>query len=206
MESFVDGPALVGSMHKHTNGYGFGARVPTSRNIPTYPVSVPEYRRPPLTPDSTMSSLNRNLRGHAANVRHAHQIEYQTSGDWGKFNFVKMSEAQTLNMDHIQPRTHERWSRPKTTSQIFHQKDELKTLSPVTGRVDKLKSFDFERRSDMKAYGSKILLDKTFHTNCRYDLIAAHQPMQSERGGQYSVQSNEYGFKKSLAWTQGLRK
>jgi hypothetical protein len=91
---------LLGSVHKYSNGYGYGARVPTSRNIPTQPSSVPQYRYPPVS-ERTLAQFRppvSTLRTSQADERHAHQILYQTSGDWGKHYVISkdLQKQRTL--------------------------------------------------------------------------------------------------------------
>jgi len=89
---------LVGSMHKYSDGYGYGQRYPTSRNQCTLPVSIPIYRHLPLTErylNHTKSSPQ-ILLGDKADKRQADQIVYTTNGEIGKFYIDSEPKAVKL--------------------------------------------------------------------------------------------------------------
>lgn len=91
---------LRGSIHRWSQGYGYGGVVPTPRNTPT-PSTVPQYRYSedtrPFAPTSSViiAKDDKSIR------RNAQQLFYQTSGDYGKFLLDIQPERVRLNM---QPR------------------------------------------------------------------------------------------------------
>ena len=67
---------MVGSGHIYSMGYGYGARIPTARNMPTLPASIPQYRYPPLSErsENLFRSKLMGLTGDKADKRYADQV------------------------------------------------------------------------------------------------------------------------------------
>lgn len=86
---------LVGSLHTSTMGYGYGARVPTARNQPTLPASIPQYRYPPVSERSSeaFKSTILDLEGDKARKKHCEQLQYQSSGDYGRYLCAHLSNG-----------------------------------------------------------------------------------------------------------------
>ncbi len=108
-------PAYTGSIHKYGDGYGYGIRVPTARNLQTKPAAVPQMRFPQdtsrFTDGTKPTPLIRN--DERAHRRLADQMSMQTSGDYGKFLVDTDSKAVKLNSGKIPLQT---VRRPQTTS------------------------------------------------------------------------------------------
>lgn len=124
----LDNPGeRIGSLHRFRDGYGFGATVPTSRNAPTLPPSVPAYRYPPefdSIPDKQkpMKLARKDVKSIR---RQADALEKLTSGAYGSFlspQFQASREAYTLNSQPPRPSVHSTAGitlynlRPQTTS------------------------------------------------------------------------------------------
>mmetsp|Transcript_28270 Transcript_28270/g.28558 ORF Transcript_28270/g.28558 Transcript_28270/m.28558 type:complete len:259 (+) Transcript_28270:344-1120(+) len=80
-------PRLTGSMHKFTEGYGYGARVETARNVAKPPLDRPQTvsdaRHVPNVGKTHLHRLPQDL----ADKRSGDNRQYLTSGQYGKFNF-----------------------------------------------------------------------------------------------------------------------
>lgn len=89
----------VGSIHRFRDGYGFGATVPTARNLPTLPPSIPMHRHPPSYDEpleySKPSKINKiDIK---SQQRCNDQMKHQISGEYGKYLFDSSSEIFDLN-------------------------------------------------------------------------------------------------------------
>lgn len=116
-DSLAGVPYLMGSVHTFSPGYGYGARVPTVRNQPTLPASVPKYRHAPLTDRAVdmFSSTKLNTTGDRAVQRHKDQMSMQTSGEYGKFMFTNNRPESTQGTRSYSS-TYSSSSRPATSS------------------------------------------------------------------------------------------
>lgn len=80
-----EGRPMVGSMHLYSDGYGYGARIPTERNRMSLPASVPLHRHPPESPHFLEGCRSTQLvkADDRALTRNAHAVMHQTSGEIG---------------------------------------------------------------------------------------------------------------------------
>jgi hypothetical protein len=80
-----EGRPMIGSMHLNSDGYGYGARIPTERNRMSLPASVPNHRHPPDTAhflEGCRSTQIVKVDDRACR-RNAEAIMRQTSGEVG---------------------------------------------------------------------------------------------------------------------------
>eukprot|EP01038_Epipyxis_sp_PR26KG_P011341 gene11341-15206_t len=97
---------MVGSMHKYSDGYGYGARMITARNSPTLPRSIPKQQRPPDSERFIMQTKPKPLPradDEKGMKRNAEAIVYQTSGEYGLFLVDTESTVEKLNRTGIIP-------------------------------------------------------------------------------------------------------
>lgn len=107
MADSIEPSFMVGSCHRHANGYGYGTRVPTARNNPG-PPSVPKYHKYPDFEKPMTGSRSRDLgmTGPRADMRHAVSLAHQTSGDYGKFLYPVPTKISTNTRGRRLDNTH----------------------------------------------------------------------------------------------------
>lgn len=84
---------------------GMGARYLTSRNQPTFPATIPQYRHVPPPEEFLIKSTCTKLiqDDDRALRRNADQIVRQTSGDYGKYHIDTESSVVRLTMKESRP-------------------------------------------------------------------------------------------------------
>lgn len=192
----MSGEGLAGSMHKLSDGYGYGARIPTHRNKPTFPITVPTHRYPQQQPDSKQQSTKLIMIDARAQLRHNDQLKHQSSGEWGRFFFDTSTEAIRLNSQPL---------KSITTTQRPHTVIVTEPTQIQQGRNYKksvVKSSPFGG-SNFRGCGPP--LDQTFSKHTKYDLLASTTPSKSEAELQNCMHANEFGYHKARPWTQTLR-
>ena len=196
-------PFLDGSVHTFTPGYGYGARVPTARNQPTLPASIPKFRHPPLSErsENMCKSMVLDLTGSKSTKRHSDQLALQTSGDYGRFMYP--SKTDDRQNDHV-------ISRPKTTA--------ISSISAVNNlNTDAFKSsFGNDSQGNGRSairndydtilkYRRKDPLEATVMKYSKYDLLASKAPPRDTGQLHWCVVGNQMAAEHSRTWQLNLR-
>jgi len=219
---------LVGSGHIYSMGYGYGARVPTARNAPTLPASIPQYRYPPVSERSENYFRSRpmGLTGYKADKRLVDQIIHQTSGDWGKFLTVNDNADIRLFMKPVPATISLNKSKNAT---VYNDDNNNKTKkgdsnsnnNNNTYRESKTSSrYDFNDSSELTSHRDDInsnsgnskyhatlsTIDfKSFPKHAKYNLRAAVQAPVPEHVYRGVATNNQLGYKNCLNWSGQLR-
>jgi hypothetical protein len=215
---------MVGSCHRHANGYGYGTRVPTERNNPGL-ASVPKYKMHPDHDRMVTGSRSRDLgyMGHKADMRQAQSLTLQTSGDYGKFLFpveTKVSARNNRTLPDSMTRLNTRplttngafnnslsftssnqseFSRPQTQSRTSNSSTDPSRPAPATA-VDRNQN---TLSSTLRDYRT---LDTTLPGHCKFDLRASTvQPNKKVSEVGWSINSNILAHNQSMDWRLGLR-
>lgn len=219
---------LIGSMHRMRDGYGYGATIPTARNIPTLPMSIPQFRHPPDTPSYTEGMKSKPLRrtGSGADRKNADQMMFQTSGDYGKYLIVKNGNHKTLTKNSMQNSMQSIQKRPSTTSLAVHSSSEqnnrgISTARPGTS-INKSDRISNSRQTGLQPIGkpalgetrhpktlfleTKLALDKTFERHNHFNLMAASMSDRPDWEQRMYGTQNAIEYQKGLLWMRNLRK
>jgi len=207
-------------------GYGYGARVPTARNVQTLPASIPQYRYPPVSErsENLFRSRPMGLTGYKADKRLADQIVHQTSGDWGKFLIGVDSSDARLFMKPVPATLAMKKAKSLTASPNTNDNNNNNNKSSTNNSVHSTSNSarnDFNDSRELKSYreeGSsrgesmrqvqntlKAIDFKAFPKHAKYNLRAAIQPPPSENQYRGVATNNQLGYKNCLNWSGQLR-
>jgi hypothetical protein len=214
-------PYLVGSIHRLSDGYGYGARIPTERNLPTFPQSVPKYRHPPEEPNPKSKPRQLVPSGEKGFERHAAQIVFQESGQYGRHYLFKDSEPVSintqplrkdlLNTDPYQTLVRTRFGGDSSRKGSSRTEESTARSQASTGRIDSSRiqnNFGTEGYSGTRTLYPQSFdrgLDRTFPRNCKYDLIASTMPPRPIWEQRWVAVSNSQNKEASAGWSRNLR-
>lgn len=217
---------MVGSIHIYSDGYGYGARYPTSRNQMTLPANVPKYRRPPDT-ERFMQGCTSTIRvktDDRAMKRYADQVVHQTSGEIGQHYLGFTPENVRTHMKPLNSTTSLGGSKVKdysyandipSNSYVAHtdrsSEGWMSTRSNVTDAPSTQRSNLNSARDGFYDTGNKYLntlnsLDKTFGRRAKKDLYTASLPTRSAQELVFCATSNQHSALQSKAWQLKLRR
>lgn len=209
---------LIGSGHKYSMGYGYGARVPTTRNLPTLPASIPQYRYPPVSErsENLFRSRPMGLTGCTADKRHADQIVYQTSGEWGKFltnndNADVRLKPVPATLALKKQNNHNNIIASQGLSKVNNNNNTYRE-SMNSSRYDFNDSKEIKTHRDDINKGKSVYHDtlknidfKAFPKHAKYNLIASIQPPVTLSEYRGVATTNQLGYKNCLGWSGQLR-
>eukprot|EP01040_Poterioochromonas_malhamensis_P000058 gene58-62_t len=214
---------MLGSVHVYSDGYGYGARYPTSRNTMTLPANVPKQRRPPDT-DRFLKGIRSTQRvkmDEGAMKKHAEQIAMLTSGEIGLHYLGRESSAVRLNMKPIDPPPEKKKEAPANLPSSQSVLDQTSNASQ-TGWMSNRSNFSdggYSHRSHSLASFREGLsesqnkytytlnnLDSTFGRNAKKDLITASLPPRPAQELVWCATTIQHNALQSKGWSLKLRK
>lgn len=216
---------MVGSCHRHANGYGYGTRALTDRNNPGTP-SIPKYKINPdhSGPVTGSRSMSLNVTGASADKRHAYQLAQQTSGDYGKFLYPVETRVSRDSYLTMQP-TQKIIGRPATSnlstsrfganSNQFGASGDTVTMQQLRRPQSEGKEIKASRQISSTTDGQRIsnmgntgkglmVLDPRIPHHSKFDILAATCNSRPPEIG-WSIESNIQAHNKSLDWRNSLR-
>ena len=210
-------PFLVGSVHKFSPGYGYGVRMPTVRNEPTLPASVPKYRYPPMTTreENMSKSMTLDVSGPKAIQRNKDQMMFQTSGDYGSFLFTPLNRPETTQSNRRSSSTSSSarslcGSLQPSSSDRSLTVDVRKSSRKADGSEHMFSPINTSGvRSDpatISQYRKKDPLVGAFSRQSAYDLLASRtRARESTNQGHFHALGNKTAAGYSRDWQLGLR-
>lgn len=203
---------MLGSCHRHSNGYGYGTRVPTSRNTPGER-SIPKHRYPHVKEEipGSKPAVGVNY-GEKSLRRHADQVQFQTSGDYGKFLFESEPEVVRIKMQS----SFSRCPTPATQKETLPPpRAGLSSAAASSGSASSMvvphRELKRPHTEELRLHRSNNAvpdlkkLDPVFPSHAKYDLIASTSAMGSSRELNWSIQTNVQGYMNSHHWRTALR-
>lgn len=231
MSKRPEGYPFDGSIHQLSAGYGRGIRYLTSRNLPTLPASVPQFRHVPDTPNFLSGTTNSKLIGsdERSLLRNAHNIVNLTSGEYGRFLLESETKSVRLNQStHRQINYSGTWTgkNPNPASQVEQRetniyqsfksdvdddittKDGIKLKANNTYKMNTTGSFGNPSGDPKKTVYIDTLnsLDQFFNKQNKRDLYAASLPNRSQREQRYTAMDNHKSSEDSKGWALSLRR
>eukprot|EP01039_Chlorochromonas_danica_P007947 gene7947-8767_t len=222
---------MVGSLHKFSDGYGYGARYPTERNRVNVPASIPKYRHPPDSERflAGTRSVVRAQRDDRSLRRNAEQLFYQTSGEVGSYYYGVEPEFMHLNRKPLEATTrrgHDLFSANKTAgppaeSAATTISKDSPWASSRSNQSARFSDYSMEKRSAYSTPRSQrqgnehvtqeklnwtlTNLNPSFERHARYDLMAASQPRKPVQESVWSATGNYQEYLNGKPWMLKLR-
>eukprot|EP01041_Mallomonas_annulata_P002706 gene2706-5328_t len=211
-------PKMIGSMHRFIDGYGYGTRVETSRNI-AGPRAVPKYRYPPSIEDDMQKtrSMPCRLVGAAAERRTEENRARLTSGQYGD---VSSSALQSIGSGlsykggkNLQESTSYNSTPPESSRKTYRSEQSVDTLNQLsTARSIAYDGKNTEQMPSSRSVSSTNStafyprkIDPVFGRSAKCDLLASQR---LETGRQEKLLNIAYCQRESEqceGWSRALR-
>lgn len=231
---YEDKPRLIGSMHKYSDGYGYGKRVETTRNI----------SGEKMMSTSTTITMNKDegkylgrtkafrLDAVAAEQRCEVNRNFLASGEYGKFHFQSRSVIDSVpgtpnqSAKEIIPASHSNKTREVDSSRSTARRENVsasKSLNPTdtiivrtersshpTNESNQLTSTSTDLRSNKSmTVGSFTFnpssLDPSFGRSALRDVAAVERIPTSRHEKLFHISASQQSYDLSASFARGLR-
>lgn len=218
---------MLGSIHTYSNGYGYGMRMPTSRNKPAETFSVPKYRHPPDSARFIAGTKSKPqiLKDEVGERRNNESIKFLTSGEVGlhttsAFNDPLFNSISPLN--NTNRLNHNNTNRSARNKNIFLSNeptprdtplDSTRSSVPPTSRSINSSNNNNKFNIDSPQVSSRLnpFLDNTYRSsnsinNNKQIMDVILKSEKSYRELSWAASSTNLAARQSHPWSESLRR